>query len=392
MSKGCSAVRLIIVAASLLSHVLCLNIILNNDDGFTSVHIRELYRALNAAGHNAWIAAPAYDQSGRGGTLSFTSKANLTSASDADVIPKGAASYGHDPSDPKIWYYDGTPVTCTLFALDYLAPTHMGIAAPDLVITGPNFGTNPGPFMYTMSGTMGAAYSAIGRGVPALALSADSYGPGRNFKGLVAHTQSGWPDPATIIANLSTTLVNQLAAGSKPLLPPGYGLTVNYPKVTSLKDTGCLYPPFIRTRLTGGAPIQKAIFDPKTGLFRGADTIPATGVGVNTCNVGNCTLPGETNVVNNGQCQTSVSVFVVDYDAPDNPATQGVDSRLGNLVTGENEARNYSAASVGAPPEQPAVSAAASTTPPAVKSGAGTNLPQHLRVLAAVGSVLGVLH
>lgn len=32
-----------------------LNIILNNDDGFASANIREFYRLLKAAGHNAWI-------------------------------------------------------------------------------------------------------------------------------------------------------------------------------------------------------------------------------------------------------------------------------------------------------------------------------------------------
>jgi hypothetical protein len=36
----------------LLKGALSLNIILNNDDGFASIQIREAYRALTAAGHN----------------------------------------------------------------------------------------------------------------------------------------------------------------------------------------------------------------------------------------------------------------------------------------------------------------------------------------------------
>lgn len=48
-----------------------LNIIVNNDDGFGSANIRELYRLLRAAGHNAWIVAPVSNQSGKGGTESF---------------------------------------------------------------------------------------------------------------------------------------------------------------------------------------------------------------------------------------------------------------------------------------------------------------------------------
>ena len=46
-----------------------LNIIVSNDDGFGSANIREFYKALKAAGHNAWIVAPVVDMSGKGGTV-----------------------------------------------------------------------------------------------------------------------------------------------------------------------------------------------------------------------------------------------------------------------------------------------------------------------------------
>ena len=62
-----------------------LNIIVNNDDGFASASIREFYRLLKAAGHNAWIVAPVMNQSGRGGTEVFTTEAKLTAPSEYDV-------------------------------------------------------------------------------------------------------------------------------------------------------------------------------------------------------------------------------------------------------------------------------------------------------------------
>ena len=101
-----------------------LNIIVNNDDGFGSANIRELYRLLDAAGHNAWIVAPVSNQSGKGGTEVFTTDANLTSPSEFDLIPEGTPSFGIAPNDSHIWYYNGTPTTCTFFALDYVVPNY----------------------------------------------------------------------------------------------------------------------------------------------------------------------------------------------------------------------------------------------------------------------------
>lgn len=41
----------------------------------------------------------------------------------------------------------------------------------DLVVSGVNEGSNLGPLVYTLSGTLGAAYVAVGRGIPAIAVS-----------------------------------------------------------------------------------------------------------------------------------------------------------------------------------------------------------------------------
>lgn len=382
---------------------LALNIIINNDDGFASAQTREvrstcaiqmdghhysqqsliqLYRALNAAGHNAWIVAPVYDQSGQGGRIVFATKANLTRAGEYNSVSSKAPSYGTDTHDSHVWYYDGTPAACTFFALDYVVPNHWNGTTPDLFVTGPNFGNNIGPLLYTLSGTVAAAYSAVGRGFPAIAFSAGSYGPSRGYQSVAGSTTVGLPDPATIIGNLSTQLVNELAAHAEGgrLLPYGYGLTVNYPVITSMTGSSCLNPPFIRTRITGGAPVTRAVFDPSTGLFSGQNIAPNDGL--NTCGNGDCSLPGEATVLSS--CQSSVSAFTVDYDAPNSNVTRSVFQALQRLVTSESEAKNYTASSSGNIPSVAgsAVAASPSSGDAAISRGHSPNYLQ--LILAAI--------
>ena len=315
---------------------IALNIIVNNDDGFGSANIRELYRLLNAAGHNAWIVAPVSNQSGKGGTAVYTTEANLTASSEFGLVPKGAPSFGTDPNDSHIWYYNGTPVTCTFFALDYVVPNYWNGTKPDLLVSGPNFGNNLGPFLYTLSGTIAATYAAVERSLPAIAFSGGN-GAQRSYKEVNKTTPSGYPDPATIDAQLSVALVNQLAkqGNGSQLLPLGYGLNVNYPEITSLKNADCVNPPFIQTRLTGAAEVDTAVYHPETGLFSYGSIVSA---GANTCINGDCSLPGETNVLDSG-CSSSVSVYTVDYDAP-NPGSGKVRKLLEPLVKYQNATAN----------------------------------------------------
>jgi 5'-nucleotidase len=104
-----------------------------------------------------WIVAPATQQSGKGGSSEFSANANLTAPSIYNIIPAGAPSVGPDPTDDQIWYYDGTPAACTFVALDYVLPNFANFSTPDLIVTGPNYGTNLGNFVWTLSGTAGAA-------------------------------------------------------------------------------------------------------------------------------------------------------------------------------------------------------------------------------------------
>ena len=176
-------------------------------------------------------------------------------------------------------------------------------------------------------------YAAIERGIPGIAFSAGNADQ-RSYKEVNKTTPSGYPDPATIDAQLSVKIVNQLAKHAKKsqLLPFSYGISVNYPEITSLTDKSCVAPPFVQTRMTGGADVDKAVFNATTGLFTFGDT---TSPGINACINGDCSLPGETTVVDSG-CLSSVTVFTVDYDAPNCKGSKDVRSLLEPLVKYQN--------------------------------------------------------
>jgi len=232
------------------------------------------------------------------------------------IVKKGAPSIGMDPMDSHIWYYNGTPSTCVQVALDYILPRYTNLTTFDLMLSGPNYGLNLGPFLYTLAGTLGATYTAVERGIPAIGISG-GYSVQTPYYEVNTTTAAGLKDPATIMAELSANLAQQLITnaqkkGLSRLLPLGYGLNVNIPLISSFTDSSCIDPPFIQTRLTGSAVVDRAAYNETTGLFSYASLVTD---GVNTCINGNCSLPGETAILNAG-CQSAVSVFTVDYDAP----------------------------------------------------------------------------
>ncbi|RDW61451.1 SurE-like protein [Coleophoma crateriformis] len=290
-----------------------LNILISNDDGFGTANIRELYKAMKALGHNCYIVASVVNESGMGGAEVYTKYKNLTSDSEFGIVKAGAPSVGTDPNDSHIWYYNGTPSTQIQVALDYVLPRYTNLTTFDLVLSGVNYGLNLGPFLYTLAGTLGATYTAIARGIPAIAFSG-GYSTQTPYFWVNSSTAAGLKDPATLYGELSANLAQQLIDNAKggPILPLGYGINVNIPKITSFTNDSCVNPPFIQTRLTGGAVVDSAGYDEETGLFSYVDLIVP---GTNQCINGDCSLPGETDVLNAG-CQSAVSVFTIDYDAP----------------------------------------------------------------------------
>ena len=233
--------------------------------------------------------------------------------SSVGLIKPGSPSLGQDPFDNHIWYYDGTPAAQVFVALDYVFPNYANFSEPDLVLSGPNYGLNLGPFFYSLSGTIGATYAAIERGIPAIAYSA-AYPVQTSYQWTNITTAAGFQDPATITARLAANLAQEMIdkAKGQRILPLGYGLSVNIPYITSFKDDSCVNPPFILTRMTTGAVINKATYNAASGLFSTQNIIAD---GLSECINGDCKLPGETDVLSSG-CYASVSTFTVDYDAP----------------------------------------------------------------------------
>lgn len=128
-----------------------LTIVVTNDDGIGAPGIDELARQLaELPGVTVKVVAPATEQSGKGDTTT-----------DGDV----AHGPGATTSGIEGVAVEGTPADAVNVALGDL-----GIDA-DLVAAGINKGQNAGPFV-DVSGTVGAARTAVRRGVPAIAGSA----------------------------------------------------------------------------------------------------------------------------------------------------------------------------------------------------------------------------
>ncbi|MDX2391363.1 5'/3'-nucleotidase SurE [Streptomyces sp. DK15] len=178
-----------------------LRILLTNDDGYSAPGIRKAYERLTAAGHDVTIVAPLTNQSGTGTKM------------------MNAPSVTVKHPEPKVWAVDGTPGDSVAFGL---AEVFAG-RAPDLVVSGTNFGPNVAG-LATHSGTVGGAVTALESGVPAIALSTG---------GLSV------PDPVTTVNAMVPTmdfavkLIDRLRARARsgPLLPKGVGLNVNHPVV-----------------------------------------------------------------------------------------------------------------------------------------------------------------
>ncbi|MFE0643161.1 5'/3'-nucleotidase SurE [Streptomyces sp. NPDC058877] len=178
-----------------------LRILLTNDDGYDAPGIRTAFQLLTAAGHDVTIVAPLTNQSGTGTKL----------LSGPTVTVKHPA--------PKVWAVDGTPGDSVAFGLSEVFEGK----APDLVVSGTNFGPNVAG-LATHSGTVGGAVAALEYGVPAIALSTGGFAA---------------PDPVATVNAMRPTvdfavkLIDRLRdrSGSGPLLPQGVGLNINHPVV-----------------------------------------------------------------------------------------------------------------------------------------------------------------
>lgn len=215
----CCAIGFIIIS---VLPAAALNIVLTNDDGFESDNIQALFNALEEVGHDVIMSAPYLNQSGSSSDIGALVPIRRTpQKSTGGLITAGAPGVGPTTIADDQYYVNGSPVDALLYGLDVLAVEKWG-KAPDLVIAGPNNGNNLG-LITVHSGTVGAVVTAINRGIPAIAVSA--YVSALN----VPIT----PEEAEINARLTVRLLDSLAGDQGPLLPLGYGLNVNLPKLNT---------------------------------------------------------------------------------------------------------------------------------------------------------------
>lgn len=168
-------------------------------------------------------------------------------------------------------------MTSVRYGIDTFAPQIWNGQGPELVVSGPNVGSNlwlAVPF----SGTVGVAvYSTHEAGIPAIAFSGAS-------DGNLAFNTSPVPARSTVYAQLATQFTNAVLAAGAPYLPEDVWLNVNFPKV----EGDCTDPAKFKWVLSRINP----------GVFSDKD--------VETC--GSDRLPTENSVINAGGCRISVSV------------------------------------------------------------------------------------
>lgn len=289
-----------------------LRILLSNDDSWASANIRATYYALKTAGHNVLMVSPVVNQSGKGGTVVLPGTPTLTTPGRDNSVAAGAPYAGAEPFDAGITYVNATPAGSVLFGLDQVGPKYapFGGKLPQLTVSGPNEGQNLGPFLYTLSGTVGASYVSVERSIPAIAFSANT--TPRDFNKVVWNDER---DEAIIVATNTANLVSALTyvtnKNDDPIVPLGLGASVNYGN--NVTTAQCPKVNWKQTRMTGGAYVDKIVINPATNLPTYQNIVSP---GTNTCYNGDCRLQGEQDFVNQDPCAGAVTIYSVDYDAP----------------------------------------------------------------------------
>jgi 5'-nucleotidase len=166
-------------------------VLVTNDDGVLAPGLLALAQAVSRLGHDLLVVAPLDDRSGCGAAIGPVHLADRVAY---EAVPlaglDGIPTYG----------LDGPPGLCVLTAC-------LGAfgAAPDLVVSGINPGTNTGHAVIH-SGTVGAALTANVLGLPGVAVSLDVGEPmqwdtAAAFGAAAARWSLEWNIPTTLNVN-----------------------------------------------------------------------------------------------------------------------------------------------------------------------------------------------
>ncbi len=129
-----------------------MRLLVTNDDGIASVFLRELVRALRAAGHEIYVVAPKAEQSWIGAAKSRHRPVHSAAVDRGFCCPT--------------WAVDGTPCDCVNIGIDHLLPS-----PPEAVLSGINLGLNASLGFILGSGTVAGACEGALHGIPGVALS-----------------------------------------------------------------------------------------------------------------------------------------------------------------------------------------------------------------------------
>ena len=194
-----------------------LNVLLTNDDGYQSPGIHAVRQALEASGYSVTLVAPLENRSGSG--------SSTTTAGALELREQG----------PRTWSVSGTPADAVRVGLEIV----LGGVAPDLVVSGANFGQNIGPSTLT-SGTVGAALTAMQAGVPALAISVQIKPREARTEPRFKSTIAAFADASALVARIVAQL-DASRGDDGTLLPRFTALNVNYPAVPSSDLKGVVW-------------------------------------------------------------------------------------------------------------------------------------------------------
>jgi 5'-nucleotidase len=163
-------------------------LLLTNDDGFDAPGLAALLDVARQLSDEIWVVAPQLDQSGMGQSLSLNQPLRC--------IPRG----------DKQWSVSGTPADCVILALSHL----MQMSPPTFILSGVNAGANVGDDV-NLSGTLGAAFTGLMMGVPAIGISLDCASR-KNVRWDTARTvlprmlqlflTNGWPKDTCLSINI----------------------------------------------------------------------------------------------------------------------------------------------------------------------------------------------
>lgn len=127
-----------------------LRVLLTNSDGWDALGIRSVQAALQAAGHEVVVVAPADNQSGAGARVSLSGQ----------LVERNERL--------GVYAVAGSPADAAAFGLDVV----FSESPPDLVVAGANNGQNVGA-MALHSGAVGAIATVLRFGVPGIAASSE---------------------------------------------------------------------------------------------------------------------------------------------------------------------------------------------------------------------------